>query len=93
MAVSMDIRWLTLLPKSVCAPITKDTGSVRAEPRVVSQGRQVISSEARVLSQDGKVLAHTLTLAAAMNAPNGEAERRMHMKRVFRIRRGRRIYR
>ena len=39
-------------------PITKDTGRVRAESRVVSQGRQMISGEARVLSRDGKVLAH-----------------------------------
>src|SRR5271166_2894839 len=39
-------------------PITKDTGRVRAESRVVSQGRQVISGEARVLGRDGKVLAH-----------------------------------
>jgi uncharacterized protein (TIGR00369 family) len=40
------------------SPITKDTGRVRAESRVVSQGRQVISGEARVLNRDGKVLAH-----------------------------------
>jgi uncharacterized protein (TIGR00369 family) len=39
-------------------PITKDTGRVRAEGRVVAQGRQVISAEARVLGSDGKVLAH-----------------------------------
>ena len=39
-------------------PITKDTGRVRAELRVVSQGRQMISGEARVQSRDGKVLAH-----------------------------------
>jgi uncharacterized protein (TIGR00369 family) len=39
-------------------PITKDTGPVRAEGRVVSQGRQVISAEARVMNRDGKVLAH-----------------------------------
>ncbi|MGP0057790.1 MAG: PaaI family thioesterase [Beijerinckiaceae bacterium] len=39
-------------------PITKDTGRVRAEARVVSQGRQIISTEAKVLSPDGKVLAH-----------------------------------
>jgi acyl-coenzyme A thioesterase PaaI-like protein len=31
---------------------------VRAEARAVAQGRQIISSEAQVLSQDGKVLAH-----------------------------------
>ena len=39
-------------------PITQDTGRVRAEARVVSQGRQIISSEARLLAQDGRVLAH-----------------------------------
>jgi uncharacterized protein (TIGR00369 family) len=39
-------------------PITRDTGRVRAEAHVLSQGRQIISAEARVLSRDGKVLAH-----------------------------------
>ncbi|HXY99541.1 MAG TPA: PaaI family thioesterase [Stellaceae bacterium] len=39
-------------------PITKDTGRVRAEARAVGQGRQIISSEARVLDRDGRVLAH-----------------------------------
>lgn len=35
-------------------PITRDTGRVRA----AAQGRQVISCGGRVLSQDGKALAH-----------------------------------
>jgi uncharacterized protein (TIGR00369 family) len=49
-------------------PITKDTGRVRAESRVVSQGRQVISAEARVLNAAGKVLAHgTSTLLVLAN--------------------------
>lgn len=39
-------------------PITGKTGRVRAEARAVAQGRQIISSEARVLSAEGKVLAH-----------------------------------
>ena len=39
-------------------PITLQTGRVRAEGRVVSQGRQIISAEAKLLSQDGRVLAH-----------------------------------
>jgi uncharacterized protein (TIGR00369 family) len=39
-------------------PITPATGRVRAEGRVVNQGRQIITSEARVLSADGRVLAH-----------------------------------
>ena len=39
-------------------PIFRDTGRVRAEGKVISRGRQIISAEARVLSADGKVLAH-----------------------------------
>jgi uncharacterized protein (TIGR00369 family) len=49
-------------------PITKDAGRVRAEGRVVAQGRQVISSEARVLSQDGKVLAHGTTTILVLSS-------------------------
>ncbi|MCF8200076.1 MAG: hypothetical protein K9J42_15020 [Sulfuritalea sp.] len=36
----------------------KDAGRVRAEARVTSQGRQIISAEAKVLARDGRVLAH-----------------------------------
>ena len=39
-------------------PITSDSGRVRAEAHVVSQTRQVASTEARVTSRDGRVLAH-----------------------------------
>jgi uncharacterized protein (TIGR00369 family) len=39
-------------------PIAKDTGRVRAEARVVGQGRKIISAEAKVSNADGKVLAH-----------------------------------
>jgi len=39
-------------------PITPDSGRVRAEGRVVSQGRRIISSQAQLLSRDGRVLAH-----------------------------------
>lgn len=42
-------------------PITKDAGRIRAEASVVSQGRQIISSEARVLAQNGRVLAHGIS--------------------------------
>ena len=42
-------------------PIGAETGLVRAEARVVSQGRQIISAEARVLGPNGKVLAHGST--------------------------------
>jgi acyl-coenzyme A thioesterase PaaI-like protein len=49
---------MLLLSPDHSRPITRETGRVRAEGRVVSQGRGVISSEARVLSADGRVLAH-----------------------------------
>ena len=50
-------------------PITSDTGRVRAEARMVSQTRQIISTEARVNSQDGRVLAHgTSTLMVVAGA-------------------------
>lgn len=39
-------------------PITKDTGHVRAEGRVVTRGRRIISAEARVLDAAGRILAH-----------------------------------
>src|SRR5215813_2103879 len=42
-------------------PITAQAGRVRAEGRVVAQGRQIISAEARVLASDGKTLAHGTT--------------------------------
>jgi len=39
-------------------PITKDSGRVRAEGRVVGRGRRIISAEARVLDSCGRTLAH-----------------------------------
>ena len=39
-------------------PIIGETGRVRAEAHVVSQTRQIISTEARVTARDGRVLAH-----------------------------------
>lgn len=49
--------------------IKVDTGRIRAEARVASQGRQIISCEARVLTQDGRVLAHgTSTLIVLAGA-------------------------
>lgn len=39
-------------------PIRQDSGRVRAEGRVVSHGRQIISSQAHLVARDGRVLAH-----------------------------------
>jgi uncharacterized protein (TIGR00369 family) len=39
-------------------PVTAETGRVRCEARVASQGRQIISAEGRISNAAGKVLAH-----------------------------------
>jgi uncharacterized protein (TIGR00369 family) len=39
-------------------PIAKDAGYVRAEGRVVTRGRRIISAEARVLDAASRILAH-----------------------------------
>ncbi|HYA72388.1 MAG TPA: PaaI family thioesterase [Roseiarcus sp.] len=39
-------------------PILADTGRVRAEGRVVSRGRQIVTAEAKVTDARGRVLAH-----------------------------------
>jgi uncharacterized protein (TIGR00369 family) len=46
-------------------PITGATGRVRAEARALGRGRQIISSEARILDNEGRILAHgTSTIIA-----------------------------
>jgi len=49
-------------------PITSETGRVRAEAHVVSQTRQIISTEARVTSHDGRVLAHGTSTLMVVSA-------------------------
>ena len=49
-------------------PITQDTGRVRAEARAVARGRQIISSEARILDPGGRVLAHGTSTILAISA-------------------------
>jgi uncharacterized protein (TIGR00369 family) len=39
-------------------PIKPDSGRVRVEGRVITQGRKIISAQAQVLAGDGRVLAH-----------------------------------
>src|SRR5262249_22030735 len=48
-------------------PITQDTGRVRAEGRVIARGRQIISAEATVTDQAGKVLAHGTSTLMVLN--------------------------
>jgi uncharacterized protein (TIGR00369 family) len=52
--------------------IRADTGRVRCEGRVINQGRQIISAEAVLKGQDGRVLAHgTSTLLVLQDATRG----------------------
>lgn len=46
------------LKANLCRPITATTGTVRAEGRVISHGRRIMTSEARLTGPDGKLLAH-----------------------------------
>ena len=39
-------------------PILKDSGRVRAEGRVVSRGRRIISCDGRIVDARGRILAH-----------------------------------
>ena len=39
-------------------PIGADSGILRAEGQVLTQGRQIATAEARLLSPEGKILAH-----------------------------------
>ncbi len=49
--------------------IRADNGRVRCEGRVIARGRQIISAEAVVKGQDGRVLAHgTSTLLVLQDA-------------------------
>ena len=49
-------------------PITKDTGRVRAEARVVASGRRILSAHAEVKDAAGKVLAHGTSTIMMLDA-------------------------
>ena len=54
--------WTTLeLKFNLVRPITKDTGLVRAEGRIVHRGRTVATSEGDLRDQAGKLYAHATT--------------------------------
>jgi uncharacterized protein (TIGR00369 family) len=51
--------------------IRADTGRVRCEGRVINQGRQIISAEAVLKGQDGRVLAHGTSTLLVLDATRG----------------------
>jgi uncharacterized protein (TIGR00369 family) len=49
-------------------PILSETGRVRAEGRIVSQGRQIVTAEAKVTDAGGRVLAHGTSTVMTLSA-------------------------
>jgi uncharacterized protein (TIGR00369 family) len=55
-------RWTTLeLKLNLVRPLTKDTGPVRAEGRILHRGRTVATSEGDLKDAAGKLYAHATT--------------------------------
>jgi uncharacterized protein (TIGR00369 family) len=54
---------------SLVRAITKDTGPVRAEGRIVSAGRRVATSEGRLTDAKGRLLAHATTTCLVFELP------------------------
>jgi len=50
-------------------PIMPDTGRVRAEARVVARGRKIISTEAKLLDANSRVLAHGTSTIMVLDNP------------------------
>ena len=65
------IGYATLETKAnFTSAIRADRGTVRAEGRVVAEGKQIATAEARILSAKGKILAHG-TSTLMIFAPRG----------------------
>ena len=54
-------------------PITVDTGTVRAEGKIVHLGRRMATAEGRLVARDGKLLAHGTTTCMIMALPENGA--------------------
>jgi len=69
-----DVGYATVETKAnFTRPITETTGRVRAEGRVVSRGRQIITAEARVLDSAGRVLAHGTSTMMVLGSARPES--------------------
>jgi uncharacterized protein (TIGR00369 family) len=63
--------WTTLdLKLNFVRPITKDTGPVRAEGRIIHRGRTVATSEGDLKDRAGKLYAHATTTCMIFPAKN-----------------------
>jgi uncharacterized protein (TIGR00369 family) len=51
--------------------MTKDTGQVRSEGRILNVGRRAASAEARITDAKGRLLAHATTTCLIFELPSG----------------------
>jgi len=54
--------------------MTKDTGPVRTEGRVLNAGRRVATAEARIIDAKDRLLAHATTTCLVFEFPKGSAK-------------------
>ena len=54
---------------SLIRPLTKDTGLVRAEGKVLNTGRRAATAEGRLTDASGKLLAHATTTCLVFEMP------------------------
>lgn len=52
--------------------ITADSGRVRAEGRVISRGRQIMTAEARLVDAQGRLLAHGTSTLIVLNGKSAD---------------------
>ncbi len=66
-----DTGYTTIETKvNFTGPVRKDSGTLRAEGRVIARGRQIATAEARVTTLDGRIVAHG-TSTLMILAPRG----------------------
>jgi uncharacterized protein (TIGR00369 family) len=53
--------------------MTRDTGPVRSEGRILNVGRRAATAEARITDAKGRLLAHATTTCLVFEIPNGNA--------------------
>jgi uncharacterized protein (TIGR00369 family) len=63
-------------------PIDPEGGAIRCEGRVLSRGRQIATAEARLLSGEGKLLAHGTSTLIILR-PRGDVPRQDHSPSTF----------
>ena len=51
--------------------MTKDTGPVRSEGKILSVGRRAATAEARITDANGRLLAHATTTCLVFEIPKG----------------------